>query len=151
MHNKNSKHLSSVHQRSSSGHALGTDLRHCCNTQYTITGNTKRMLSSPALCIHLGRTRYSYNPRNMPCGVRLLAFHITTNLVEYSFGKTKAQVRKMRTDRTYFETHSTRPQGGKEEKKRNRKKVRTSVEHRGQTFYTISRVSWPRGGRRDEQ
>jgi len=56
----------------------------------------------------------------------------------------------MWTDRTYFERHSTRPQGGKEEKKA-KKKVRTSVEHRGQTFYTISRVSWPRGSRRDEQ
>ena len=86
----------------------------------------------------------------MRCGVRLLAFHITTNLVECSFGRTKAQVRKMRTDRTYFERHITGPWGN-EERKESEKKVRTSVEHRGQTFYTISRVSWPRGSGKDEQ
>jgi len=71
----------------------------------------------------------------MRCGVRLLAFHITTNLVEYSFGRTKAQVRK-NEDRPYIfrKTQHKTPRGkGRKERKR-KKKVRTSVEHRGQTF-----------------
>jgi hypothetical protein len=79
------------------------------------------MSPSPPLCIHLGRTRYSYNPGNMRCSVRLLAFHITTNLVEYSFGRTKAQVRK-NEDRPYIfrkTQHKTpRGKGRKESEKK---------------------------------
>jgi hypothetical protein len=55
----------------------------------------------------------------MRCAVRLLAFHITTNLVEYSFGRTKAQVRK-NEDRPYIfrktQHRTPRGKGGKEKK-----------------------------------
>jgi hypothetical protein len=44
----------------------------------------------------------------------------------------------MRTDRTYFERHSTGPERQRKKEKECKKKARTSVEHRGQTFYTIS-------------
>jgi len=61
----------------------------------------------------------------MRCGVRLLAFHTTTDLVEYPFGKTKAQVKK-NVDRPYIfrkTQHKTpRGKGKKEEKKRKREK-----------------------------
>jgi len=59
------------------------------------------------------------------CGVRLLAFHIATNLVEYSFGRTKAQVRK-NEDRPYIfqKTHHRTPRGkGRKEKKPKKKSV----------------------------
>ena len=55
----------------------------------------------------------------MRCAVRLLAFHIITNLVEYSFGRTKAQVRK-NEDRPYIfrktQHRTPRGKGGKEKK-----------------------------------
>ena len=59
----------------------------------------------------------------MWCGVRLLAFHITTNLVECSFGRTKAQVRKDE-DRPYIfrKTHHRTPRGKERKEKKAKKK-----------------------------
>jgi hypothetical protein len=60
----------------------------------------------------------------MRCGVRLLAFHITTNLVEYSFGRTKAG--KEKEDRPYIfrKTQHRTPRGkGRKEKKAKKKSV----------------------------
>jgi hypothetical protein len=60
----------------------------------------------------------------MRCVVRLLAFHIATNLVEYSFGRTKAQVRK-NEDRPYIfrKTQHKTPRGkGRQERESEKKK-----------------------------
>jgi hypothetical protein len=71
----------------------------------------------------------------MRCGVRLLAFHITTNLVEYSFGRTKAQVRK-NVDRPYIfrKTQHTTPRG-----KRRKESEKKSVP----ALNTVDRPSTP--------